>query len=231
MYPLAPGSWHEGDAPAAVHLRQHYRFIDADLADTELNYRRFFAITDLAGLRVEDPEVYEATHREILRWVRELGVRGLRIDHPDGLAAPGQYLERLAASAPETWIVVEKITQRDEELPAQWPVAGMTGYDALGQVNALLIDPSAEGTLDDLYVELTGDRRTWPEHVHHGKYQAATVLLAAEFRRLARLAVDIDKAEEALVELAVALPVYRTYLPLGADHLQQAVAAALQRAA
>ena len=81
-------------------------------------------MTDLAGLRVEDAAVHDATHREILRWVRELGVAGLRVDHPDGLAEPGAYLDRLVASAPQAWITVEKILQADEELPASWPVAG-----------------------------------------------------------------------------------------------------------
>ncbi len=161
-YPIAPDTRREDDTPSSVYLRQHYRLISERLADSELNYRRFFAISDLAGLRVEDPEVYATTHREILRWITEYGVRGLRIDHPDGLAAPGQYLERLKASAPEAWIVVEKITQPDEELPSQWPVAGMTGYDALGQVNALLIDPKAELSLDEIYVEVTGDYARGP---------------------------------------------------------------------
>ena len=105
---------------------------------------------------MEIPEVYEATHREILRWVADYGVRGIRIDHPDGLAAPAQYLQRLAASAPDVWVVVEKITQLSEELPEDWPVAGMTGYDALGQINAVLADPEAEAAIEDAYIESDG---------------------------------------------------------------------------
>lgn len=224
LYPIAAGTGQEGERAASVHLRQHYRLIDDRLAATDLNYRRFFAISELAGLRVEIPEVYAVTHREILRWVTDYGVRGLRVDHPDGLAAPGQYLRRLAASAPDVWIIVEKITQLTEELPTDWPVAGMTGYDALAQINAVLSDPGAEEALATVYTEVTGDKRSWAEHIEQGKRHVATTILQAEFRRLARLVTGIEGAEEALTELAVAFPVYRSYLPEGVDHLCKAVA-------
>jgi (1->4)-alpha-D-glucan 1-alpha-D-glucosylmutase len=222
-YPLAPGSLRAGDTPAAVHQRQHYALISERRADTDQNYRRFFAVTELAGLRVEDAAVHEATHQEILRWVRELGVAGLRIDHPDGLAEPGAYLDRLVASAPQAWITVEKILQSDEELPAGWPVAGTTGYDALAQVNALLIDPAAEPAVDRIYRELTGDEADWAEHAARGKRHVATTILQAEFRRLARLVPTVPDAAAALTELVVAFPAYRSYMPEGAPHLAQAV--------
>ncbi len=228
LYPIAIDTRHDGEPASSVHLRQHYRLINDRLADTDLNYRRFFAISDLAGLRVEIPDVYETTHREILRWVADYGVRGLRIDHPDGLAAPAQYLERLAASAPDVWVVVEKITQLSEELPEDWPVAGMTGYDALGQINAVLADPEAEAAVEDAYIETTGDKRSWLAHVRDGKHHVATTVLQAEFRRLARLAGGIPEAEEALTQLAVAFPVYRSYLPGGIEHLREAVTVALE---
>ena len=120
-YPIAPGTG-EG-SPAAVHDRQHYRLVSFRRADTAQNYRRFFAETDLASLRVEDPAVFDATHAEILRWVSDYGVTGLRIDHPDGLVDPGGYLDRLAAAAPSCWITVEKITEPGEQLPqpGRWP--------------------------------------------------------------------------------------------------------------
>jgi (1->4)-alpha-D-glucan 1-alpha-D-glucosylmutase len=222
-YPLAPGSLRPGDTPAAVHQRQHYALISARRADTDQNYRRFFAVTELAGLRVEDATVHDATHREILRWVSAFGVAGLRVDHPDGLAEPGEYLDRLVASAPEVWVTVEKILQIDEELPASWPVAGTTGYDALAHVNAVLIDPQAEAELDHIYRELTGDRANWPEHAAAGKRHVATTILQAEFRRLARLVPTVADAVEALTELVVAFPAYRSYLPEGAQHLAHAV--------
>jgi (1->4)-alpha-D-glucan 1-alpha-D-glucosylmutase len=222
-YPLAPGSLRRGDAPAVVHQRQHYELISARRADTDQNYRRFFAITDLAGLRVEDAAVHDATHHEILRWVRELGVSGLRVDHPDGLAEPGEYLDRLVTSAPEVWVTVEKILQVDEELPASWPVAGTTGYDALAQVNAVLVDPQAEARIDGIYRELTGDGADWKEHAAAGKRHVATTILQAEFRRMARLVPTEPDAVDALTELVVAFPAYRSYLPEGAQHLTYAV--------
>jgi (1->4)-alpha-D-glucan 1-alpha-D-glucosylmutase len=220
-YPIAPGTG-EGSA-AAVHDRQHYQLVSFRFANTTQNYRRFFAVTDLAGLRVEDPAVFDATHFEILRWVSDYGVSGLRVDHPDGLADPGGYLDRLAAAAPDCWITVEKITEPGEQLPCAWPVAGMTGYDALGEVNALLLDPAAEGAMTQLYVELTGDDRDFERQSADGKRMVVTTILEAEVRRLGRLVPEIADAETALTELAIAFPVYRSYLPLGAEYLTEAI--------
>jgi (1->4)-alpha-D-glucan 1-alpha-D-glucosylmutase len=222
-YPLAPGSVQVGDTPDVAHQRQHYELISARRADTDQNYRRFFAITELAGLRVEDQAVHDATHREILRWVRDLGVAGLRVDHPDGLAEPGEYLDRLVASAPEAWVTVEKILQVGEELPASWPVAGTTGYDALSQVNSLFVDPLAEAGTDRVYRELTGDGGDWREHAATGKRHVATTILQAEFRRLGRLVPAVPDAVDVLTELVIAFPAYRSYLPEGAQHLAHAV--------
>jgi (1->4)-alpha-D-glucan 1-alpha-D-glucosylmutase len=229
-YPIAPGTG-EG-SPAAIHDRQHYRLVSFRRADTAQNYRRFFAETDLAGLRVEDPAVFDATHVEILRWVSEYGVTGLRIDHPDGLVDPGGYLDRLAAAAPTCWITVEKITEPSEQLPRAWPVAGMTGYDALSEVNALLVDPAAQGAMTRLYVELTGDDRDFEQHIADGKRMVATTILQAEVFRLARLVPEVggpNGTVAALTELAVAFPVYRSYLPLGAEYLAEAVRRATTR--
>jgi (1->4)-alpha-D-glucan 1-alpha-D-glucosylmutase len=226
-YPIAPGTG-EG-SPAEVHDRQNYQLVSFRFADTTQNYRRFFAETELASLRVEDPQVFDQTHAEILRWVSDYGVSGLRIDHPDGLVDPGGYLERLAAAAPDCWITVEKITAPGEQLPTTWPVAGMTGYDALSEVNALLVDPAAEGAMTALYVELTGDDRDFEQQATDGKRMVATTILEAEVRRLARLVPMIDDAVAAFTELTVGFPVYRSYLPLGADYLDQAVRLATLR--
>jgi len=226
-YPIAPGTG-EG-SPAAVHDQQHYRLISFRRADTAQNYRRFFAETDLASLRVEDPAVFDATHAEILRWVSDYGVTGLRVDHPDGLVDPGGYLDRLAAAAPSCWITVEKITEPGEQLPPAWPVAGMTGYDALSEVNALLLDPAAEGATTALYVELTGDDLDFEQQIADGKRLVATTILQAEVRRLARFLPEIDDAVAALTELTIAFPVYRSYLPVGAEYLAQAVQRATAR--
>jgi len=226
-YPIAPGTG-EGSAEA-VHARQHYQLVSFRFADTTQNYRRFFAETELASLRVEDPAVFDATHAEILRWVSDYGVSGLRVDHPDGLVDPGGYLARLAAAAPDCWITVEKITEPGERLPPVWPVAGMTGYDALSEVNALLLDPAAEAAMNQLYVELTGDARDFEQQIADGKRMVATTIMQAEVRRLARLVPEIGDAEAALTELTIAFPVYRSYLPLGAEYLAEAVRRAMAR--
>ncbi len=226
-FPLAPGTEPgPGETPAQVHDRQHYRLVGYRRADTDLNYRRFFAVSTLAGLRVEDDAIFEATHREVLRWIADDEVAGLRIDHPDGLADPLGYLSRLRAAAPETWLVVEKILEPGETLPPTWPVAGTTGYDALAEVGGLFVDHTAEPAITALYRSLTGDRRTFGEHVESGKRLAVTTMLRAEVQRLARLCPGVERAAEAITELLVAFPVYRSYLPDGAEHLAAAVASA-----
>ena len=117
-----------------MHDRQHYELVDWRRGDTELNYRRFFAITDLAGLRVEDPEVFDATHAEILRWYADgERRRASGSTTPTACATRPATCARLRAAAPDAWLVVEKILEPGEELPA-WPVAGTTGYDALREV-------------------------------------------------------------------------------------------------
>jgi (1->4)-alpha-D-glucan 1-alpha-D-glucosylmutase len=218
-HPVADGT---GDGPPrAVHERQHYRLVDWRRGDKELTYRRFFAVSDLAGLRVEDRAVFDATHVEILRWVTEGDVDGLRVDHPDGLRDPGGYLRRLRSRAPDAWLVVEKILEHGEELPA-WPVGGTTGYDALAQVCGLFVDPAAEAAYDLLDAALTGTVTSWPELTHACKLDVAHRLFTAELRRLSRLAPDVPDAAEAFAELAAAFPVYRSYGREGLRHLAEA---------
>jgi (1->4)-alpha-D-glucan 1-alpha-D-glucosylmutase len=227
-FPIAPDTGPaDGETAADVHDRQHYELVNYRRADTEQNYRRFFAVTTLAGLRVEDDAVFDATHEQIAQWVRDDGIAGLRVDHPDGLADPLRYLTRLRALAgPDAWLLVEKILEPGEELPDEWPVEGTTGYDALGEVGGLFIDPSAEPAFDALYRELTGDTRTCADHVHAGKRQGVETILRAEVSRLARLVPGVERAGEALAELLVAFPVYRSYLPTGSSYLASAIEAA-----
>ncbi|MDT4891730.1 MAG: (1-_4)-alpha-D-glucan 1-alpha-D-glucosylmutase [Pseudonocardiales bacterium] len=224
-FPISPGSGPlAGESATDVLERQHYRLANFRLADTEQNYRRFFAVTTLAGLRVEDPAVFDATHAEILRWVERDGIAGLRVDHPDGLVDPSEYLARLRELAgPDSWITVEKILEPGEELPPEWPVDGTTGYDALTEVNNAFVDPDGEAPLDALYRELTGDDAGLHEHVRRGKELAVNTILRAEVNRLARLVPGVERADEALAALLVAFPVYRSYLPIGAEHLAQAM--------
>ncbi|MDT0259822.1 malto-oligosyltrehalose synthase [Jatrophihabitans lederbergiae] len=236
-FPIAPGTAPGGATPAEVHGRQHYELVSYRRADAEQNYRRFFAVTDLAGIRVENRAVFDATHAELLRWVSTGGVDGIRIDHPDGLANPAEYLEWLAAAAPDSWITVEKITEPGELLPEQWPVAGTTGYDALAEVNSLLYDPADEATASSRYRSLTGDDRDWGSHVAQGKRLVATTILHAELLRIGRAvraaAPDLADGDElvvaALTELAVAFPVYRSYQPVGNEQLRAAVQLATSR--
>ena len=229
-FPIAPGTAPGPDESAsAVHDRQHYELVSWRRADVDQSYRRFFAVTTLAGLRVEDPAVFDATHREILRWVREDGVTGLRVDHPDGLADPSGYLGRVRAAAPAAWLTVEKILEPGERLPRVWPVDGTTGYEALADVCGVFVDRAGERPFDELYRELTGDQRTFADHVVDGKRLVATTILRAEVYRLARLVPDVPLAMDALTELLVAMPVYRSYLPIGAEYLREAIGCAKRR--
>jgi (1->4)-alpha-D-glucan 1-alpha-D-glucosylmutase len=227
-FPLAPGSWSEGEDAATVHDRQHYQLIHHSRGNSEINYRRFFAITTLAGVRVEDAAVFSATHKLIRDWC-EAGVAGLRIDHPDGLRDPLGYLQQLQSFASEQWITVEKILEPGEELPRTWPVAGTTGYDAMREVNGVFIDRDHEGEFTSLYVRLTGDQRTVADHIEGGKRLAVTTLLPAEVRRMAALAPEIPNVGPALAEVAIAFEVYRSYLPDGAADLDHALALATKR--
>ncbi|MEV4419946.1 malto-oligosyltrehalose synthase [Patulibacter sp. NPDC049589] len=170
-------------------------------------YRRFFDIDDLAGVRVEDPEVFALTHDKVLELVRDGVVDGLRIDHPDGLADPAGYLRRLAdAGVRHVW--VEKILSAQhpvEELP-DWPVEGTVGYEFLGDATALFVDPAGEDVLTALFVELTGESRTFPEIALETQRVQATTTFAREVRRLETLH-DLPGIADALATL----PVYRTY--------------------
>jgi (1->4)-alpha-D-glucan 1-alpha-D-glucosylmutase len=180
---------------------------------------------------VEDPEVFAAIHGEVLRWVAEGDVEGLRVDHPDGLTDPTGYLHRLREHAPDAWIVVEKILEPGEELPGSWPVAGTTGYDALAEVDGVLVDPAGEPRLTALDISLTGVQTDWAQLVHDCKHDVATGMLGSELRRLAALVTDVTDVTDALAEVLACFPVYRSYLPdHGDEHLDQALAAArLQR--
>jgi (1->4)-alpha-D-glucan 1-alpha-D-glucosylmutase len=212
-FPIAAGT--EGGTAQEVHERQHYRLIHWRRGNSELTYRRFFDVTSLAAVRVEDPEVFDATHAEVLRWVRAGEVDGLRIDHPDGLADPGGYVRRLREST-TCWLVVEKILAPGEELPASWPVHGTTGYDALRQVCGVFVDPAGRAPLTELAgtpefaVEERRSRRLITERS-----------LVAEMRRIAALAPEVTAS--AVAELMIAFPVYRSYLPEGHANWRTAV--------
>jgi (1->4)-alpha-D-glucan 1-alpha-D-glucosylmutase len=228
-FPIAPGT--DGGTPQQVHERQHYRLVNWRRANTELNYRRFFDITTLAAVRVEDPEVFQATHGLILRWVADGLVTGLRVDHPDGLADPGAYLRRLAADAPSAWLVVEKILGADEALPPpdRWPVDGTTGYDTLRLVCGLFVDPDGEPGLTELATAEYGPQDL-AELEYQGKRWIAEHILRAEVRRIAALTPEKANTEQAVIELLASFAVYRSYLADGeAGPLRDAAAEAGRR--
>ncbi|MFL6142112.1 MAG: malto-oligosyltrehalose synthase [Labedaea sp.] len=208
----APGQEYPPDSP-------HYELVSWRRADTELGYRRFFDIKELAAVRVEDPEVFEATHALPLRWVAAGEVCGLRVDHPDGLTDPGGYARRLREA--DCWLVVEKILGPGEELPASWPVHGTTGYDALRQICGLFVDPAGERVINEL-AEKLGVRTDFAEVDRECRRLVATTSLVAEMRRIAALAPEVSEA--VVAELMVEFPVYRSYLPEGLEHWETAVA-------
>ncbi|MEU2157289.1 malto-oligosyltrehalose synthase [Streptomyces sp. NPDC019396] len=206
---------------------QWYRLGWWRLARTELNYRRFFTIAELIAVRVEDPEVFAATHVKILELVRDEVVDGLRIDHPDGLADPEEYLHRLDEASSGCWTVVEKILTGSERLPPSWPVAGTTGYDALHRIDGVFTDADGFGELVGVYRDFTapaGDRGGyWGATARRAAYKVVTHELVAETEALARLAQRVCAADPALRdhapwalrtairELLVRMPVYRAY--------------------
>ena len=226
-YPLAPGT--ADDDPQVAHSRQRYELIGWRRADSELTYRRFFGINTLAGLRVEDPAVFAATHREIGRWFTEGLVDGLRVDHPDGLRDPGAYLARLRGLTGGAYVVVEKILEPGEGLPA-WECEGTTGYDSLGLIDRVLTDPAGEVPLTEVSDRLAGEPVDWPSMIHGTKRSFADGTLASEVRRIAR-EIDVAPAvgdpagsvrEDAIAELLTCFPVYRSYLPEGRVYLRRA---------
>ncbi len=186
---------------ADVELRQ--RFFDIDPVTGR--HRRFFTIDELAGVRVEDPEVFEATHAKVLELVREGLIDGVRVDHPDGLANPREYLERLRRAGVER-VWVEKILEPGEEL-RDWPVEGTTGYEFLNEVLGLFVDPAAESALTSLYREVTGEARPFAEVAAEAKLEQARGDLRPEVERLRRL-LDDPELERAVASFQV----YRTYV-------------------
>ena len=204
--------------------RQHYRLAFHEHGDAKLNYRRFFAVTSLAAVRVEEEKTFEATHALLRRWLATVLLDGVRVDHPDGLRDPATYLQRLRALAPNAWIVIEKILEPGESLPKSWPVQGTTGYDFLNQLNGLFIDPAAESPLTQLYGSFTGEPVDYPVLLLEKKRAVLKTLLAAELNRLTGLlwAIAVRNKvgkglaraifQESLAEVVACFPVYRSYI-------------------
>jgi len=233
--PLADG---EGKLEA-----QHYRLAFWRVANEELNYRRFFDVTSLIGVRVEHSAVFDDTHALLLRMVRDGDIEGLRIDHPDGLADPAAYLRRLHEASGGVWTVVEKILEGTEALPAGWQCDGTTGYDAIAAITSVLVDPSGEQPLTDAYQHFTGHSADFAAFVEDGKRLAVERLFPAEVDRLLRDLEPVRRADlnaadlthrglrAAIEELLVHFDVYRAYGddPAGRAHIEAAVSRAAER--
>jgi (1->4)-alpha-D-glucan 1-alpha-D-glucosylmutase len=208
---------------------QHHRLARWRLALRVLNYRRFFDITSLVGLHAERAETFHATHALVLDMLRRGDLDGVRVDHVDGLVDPAAYLQRLRdAAGRQAWVVVEKILDDGEELPAEWPVQGTTGYDFVALTTRLLVHPGGEAPLFALHADL-GGRIDLDAEVRAAKLQVMRDTLAPDVERLVLLLARVcaarprhrdhtrDELRDALAELIAALPVYRTYAVAGHD--------------
>jgi len=236
MFPVSPDSLdgleldavnQDIDALDAVLEHQHYRLSYWRSAQEQLNYRRFFTIDSLIGLRVEKPQVFEDSHRVILGLVANGSVAGLRIDHVDGLRDPVAYLRQLRSAAPDAYVVVEKVLATDEELQESFPVQGTTGYDFIAQVDGLFVDSGNEGSLTALYHGFTGQSQPFSEVVRTCKQEIMASELATDVERLTNVLVDVcdrhrrhrdrtrRELEDAIREVAAGLHVYRAYVRPG----------------
>lgn len=238
-FPVAEGTASGvDDDPDAVHARQHYELVSWREADDALNYRRFFAVNTLAAVRVEEPDVFAETHVEIGRWFREGLVDGLRVDHPDGLRDPAGYLDDLAELTGGAYTLVEKILEPGERLPETWACDGTTGYDVLALIDRVLTEPAGEQPLTALEARLAGhpdEPVDYPAMVHDLKRAVADGILHSEVKRIVRdlrrhlPTLPAHRAEDAVAELFACFPVYRSYLPEGVEHLDEAIARARQQ--
>jgi (1->4)-alpha-D-glucan 1-alpha-D-glucosylmutase len=171
--------------------------------------RRFFDVGDLAGVRVEDPEVFEVTHRKVIELVRDGVIDGVRVDHPDGLANPTRYLHRLREAGIER-VWVEKILEPGERL-RDWPVCGTTGYEFANDLTGLFVDPAAEEQLTELYGSVAGERRRFGEIAHEAKLEQALTTFEPEVDWL-RVELGDRGSELDLPRALASFGVYRTYV-------------------
>ncbi|MEW6422142.1 MAG: malto-oligosyltrehalose synthase [Deinococcota bacterium] len=221
----------------ALIQEQNYRLASWRVAAEEINYRRFFDINDLAALRMEDPRVFAWAHSKLLELVRDGVVKGVRLDHTDGLFDPAGYFRALQRSAAEAlgrawqegeplplYVVAEKILEPGERLPEDWAIHGTTGYDFLAQLNGVFVERQGEEELTAIYRRFTGDRDTYGEHLYRGKLLIQRVSLPGEVNVLAEHLERIAEADlrsrdftlsalrEVIRQVIAAFPVYRTYV-------------------
>jgi len=232
VYPLVEASWQGREQEilgltdaakiAELHEQQPWRLMSWRDAASDLSYRRFFEITGLVGMRVEDDQVFDDTHKLILELVHSGAVNGLRVDHVDGLADPRGYLMRLRQKAgDDCHITVEKILGKGEHLPDDWPVSGTTGYEFIAALSDVLVDDENLDGLREAYDQVVGKPVDMKAELRSAKLLMVDRNFAGEFSVLLRLAGDIagheasapaeEALRQALRELLIAFPVYRTY--------------------
>ena len=219
--PGDPDSFNDLDALLDA---QHYRLAYWRIASEKINYRRFFDVTDLVGVRIENPEVFEARNRRHFEMIGEGKVTGLRIDHIDGLYDPFAYLSRLQLRLGEFYVVVEKILEANEELPKTFATAGTTGYDFLGLLNEVFVDPAGLDPLTEFYRRFTGLEESFEDICYERKKQVIHELFSGEMRALGKQLGELSLRDRnardftpsdlltALTEITACMSVYRTYL-------------------
>jgi (1->4)-alpha-D-glucan 1-alpha-D-glucosylmutase len=216
---------------------QHYKLAYWQNVNESINYRRFFAITDLVGMRVEDPLVFDALHTSLLRLTSKEVLTGLRVDHIDGLKDPAAYLGRLqqtlagsetagtaTSAGAQAYVLVEKILARDESLPVAWPVSGTTGYDFLNFANEVFVEPTHAKEIARIYAEFTAKDAKFADVLYQKKKLVMSTLLGVELRSLGRQLGELAAQDryarelprggllEALIETTACVPAYRTYI-------------------
>src|ERR1035437_7568982 len=211
---------------------QNYKLAFWQNLNESINYRRFFTIAELVGVRVEDPFVFEATHGYILRLVSKNPYAGLRVDHIDGLRAPLAYLNKLqerlasdeARKETSSYVLVEKILSRHEALPDDWPVSGTTGYDYLNEANGLFVEPKGARRMEEIYSTFIGRQQNFVDVVYQKKKSVMNTLLGVEMRTLGRQLAELaaqdryarelnrEQLIDALIEVTACLSIYRTYI-------------------
>jgi len=225
---------------------QNYRLAHWRIADEEVDYRRFFSIESLVGVRTEEPDVLVETHQLVFDLVRDQSVDALRIDHIDGISRPALYLEQLSEATGGLYTVVEKILEVGEDLPDDWRVSGSTGYDFLNRVNSAFVDSAAEERMTEIYSGFTGEEADYDDVLREAKRHVLNTSFAAELHRLTGILAQVcaqrprhrDHTRRALrdtlVSVVASFPVYRLYgtpgtapSPADVEHAGAAVAGAL----
>jgi (1->4)-alpha-D-glucan 1-alpha-D-glucosylmutase len=207
----------------AILGRQFFALHSWKLAGELTNYRRFFDVSGLVGLKVEKPAVFEAAHARVQCMIRQGQLDGLRLDHPDGLRDPLGYFKRLRALLPNGRLYVEKILENDERLPEDWPIDGTVGYEFMAKVNRLWMDDRRIDAFTGTYADFTGHTVNFAALVRAKKREIVESTFSADLDRLSAAALHIARADwrtrdlsprrlrEALASVTTALGVYRTY--------------------